>query len=556
MGITNTLRGWDARLSRAAVERLKADRVGYPAPGWSPPPGHVGTSASGVSITEERANSVSAWFAGVRKISQDVAKAPLHVYRINGRNADKAIDLPLYRMLHDAPNPEMTSMVFRETLQAHALAWGNGYAEKELNGSGRTVAMWPLRPDRMEVVWEDGRRVYYYRPTAMGKAIRMTSDRVFHLPGLGFDGLQGYAVLRLARETLGNTIALREYGGRVLQSDARPGVILSHPGQLSAAARTNIADSWDAAHGGFSNAGRTAVLEEGIEVSTIGFPPEDIQFLESQQWHVTEVARWLDIAPHKIGDLSRATFSNIEEQNIDHVVSTLGAWYVRWEQQLDKDVVQAPGVLFCEHNVDAQLRGKTLERAQANVLKINAGAMVPNEWRAQDNQNPLPWGDERVNTPNNTMDVPTSPKESTVIHLHQEKADPADIHVTVPVTVDSVAVADDVVEQMTGRVVDAVTEMGGTLHGAVKDGATALATAVSSASAAVREDVRRARVDLADTVKSATEPRATTRTAVRDPQTGDITHVIEKTGDHVVTLKVLRDAQNRIVGQTTTHEEP
>jgi hypothetical protein len=182
--------------------------------------------------------------------------------------------------------------------------------------------------------------------------------------------------------------------------------------------------------------------------------------------------------------------------------------------------------------------------------------MVPNEWRAQDNQNPLPWGDERVNTPNNTMDVPTSPKESTVIHLHQEKADPADIHVTVPVTVDSVAVADDVVEQMTGRVVDAVTEMGGTLHGAVKDGTTALATAVSSASAAVREDVRRARVDLADTVKSATEPRATTRTAVRDPQTGDITHVIEKTGDHVVTLKVLRDAQNRIVGQTTTHEEP
>jgi HK97 family phage portal protein len=400
VGIAQTLRALDARLTRHAVNEMKSG-IGWPNPGWAPPSGYVGTSATGVTINEDRANTVAAWFAGIRNISEDVAVAPLHVYRRNGRNADKATDLPVYRMLHDAPNPEMTSFTFRSTLQAHAMAWGNGYAEKELNAQGRCIALWPLRPDRMEVVWEGGKRVYHYRPTAMAQPIRITSDRVFHLPGLGFDGLQGYSLLRLARETLGQTIALREYGGRVLNNDARPGVILTHPGVLSKTARENIADSWDANHGGFGNAGRTAVLEEGITVSTIGFPPEDIQFLESQKWHVTEVARWLRIAPHKIGDLERATFSNIEEQNIDHVTSTLRAWFVRWEQQLDKDVVQDPD-LFCEHNLDAALRGKTLERAQANVLKINAGAAVPNEWRAQDNQNPLPWGDDRVNTPNNT----------------------------------------------------------------------------------------------------------------------------------------------------------
>lgn len=404
MGLTQTLRGIDARLNRYAVEQLKSG-IGWPNPGWAPPTGYVVAASTGTVINEDRANTVAAWYAGVRKISQDVAKAPLHTYRRTGRVTEKATDDPIYALLHDAPNPEMTSMVFRETLQAHAIAWGNGYAEKELNGQGRTIGLWPLRPDRMEVAWEGGRRVYYYRQTATSKPIRMTADRVFHLPGLGFDGLVGYSVLRLARETLAAAINLRDYGNRVVGNDARPGVVLTHPSTLSDTARANIKDSWEEANRR-DGPGRTALLEEGISLTTLGFPPEDVQFLESQQWQVTEVARWLDIAPHKIGDLSRATFSNIEEQNIDHVVSTLGAWYVRWEQQLNKDVVPRP--LFCEHNLDAQLRGKTLERAQANVLKINAGAMVPNEWRDQDNQNPLPWGDDRVNTPNNTAGASAS----------------------------------------------------------------------------------------------------------------------------------------------------
>jgi hypothetical protein len=160
-----------------------------------------------------------------------------------------------------------------------------------------------------------------------------------------------------------------------------------------------------------------------MTVDTVGFPPEDIQFLESQKWQVSEVARWLRIAPHKIGDLERATFSNIEEQNIDHVTSTLRAWFVRWEQQLDKDVVQSPD-LFCEHNLDAALRGKTLERAQANVLKIGVGAMTPNEWRAQDNQNPLDWGDERVSTPNNTAPMPAKTMAESVVELKALLPDP------------------------------------------------------------------------------------------------------------------------------------
>jgi len=420
MGIAQALRGLDARLSRYAVESMKSG-IGYPNPGWAPPSGHVGTSTSGVTINEDRANTVSAWYAGVRVISEDIAVAPLHVYRRTGRVTEKATDDPVYALLHDAPNPEMTSFTFRSTLQAHALAWGNGFAEKELSVSGRTVALWPLRPDRMEVRWEGGTRVYYYTPTVGATAIRIEARRIFHLPGLGFDGLQGYSVLRMARETLGSAIALRDYGNRVVKNDARPGTVLHHPGTLNDKARENLKRGWTEANQR-EGAGRTALLEEGITLSTFGYPPEDVQFLESQQWQVTEVARWLRVAPHKIGDLSRATFSNIEEQNLDHVTSTLRAWFVRWEQQLDKDVL--PPGLFCEHNLDAQLRGRTLERAQAWVAKIGIGAAVPNEWRESDNQNPLEWGDDRVSTPNNTSPTPAKSMAESVVELKALLPDP------------------------------------------------------------------------------------------------------------------------------------
>lgn len=398
MGIRQTLRDLDKALSNYAAQQQKG--IGYPSPGWAPPPGWVGQSASGVLVNDENARTVAAWSAGVRVIAEDVASLPLIVYRRNGRDKDRATDDRLYALLHDAPNPEMTSMVFRETLQAHLLSWGNAYAEKELNASGQVVALWPLRPDRMEVHWDEaGRRAYRYRPTPWAAPVDMEPRRIFHIPGLGFDGLQGYSVLRMARETLGTSIALREYSNRVLANDARPGVVLEHPGALSQTAKDNIKDSWNAEFGGSGNAGKMAVIEEGMKLHPFDMPREDLLFLASQKWQVTEVARWLRLAPHKIGDLERATFSNIEESNIDHVVSTIRTWCVRWEQQLNKDVVVAP--LFAEHLVDGLLRGRTLERFQAYAIATEHKAMVPNEWRQSENWNPVPWGDEPILTPNN-----------------------------------------------------------------------------------------------------------------------------------------------------------
>ena len=565
MGITSTLRGLDARLSRYALENLKSG-IGYPNPGWSPPAGFV-TSSTGAVINEDKANTVAAWFAGIRVISEDIAVAPLHVYERRGRENVKAEDNPLYRLLHDQPNPEMTSFTFRSVLQSHALSWGNGYAEKELNGSGRVIGLWPLRPDRMEVVWDEGRRVYLYRRDPFSDPVRLSADRVFHLPGLGFDGLVGYSILRLARETLSAAINLRDYGNRVVNNDARPGVVMTHPSTLSSTARQNIQDSWNEANRR-DGPGRTALLEEDIKITTLGFPPEDVQFLESQKWQVSEVARWLRLSPHKIGDLERATFSNIEESNIDHVTSTLRAWFVRWEQQLNKDVLMDPS-LYCEHNMDAALRGKTLERADAWVKKIGIGAATPNEWRESDNQNPVPWGDERVATPNNTAPTPApepTPAKAAepvvvIVDAPQTKAmEPPTIIVDAPITVDpvtvkadlhidSVAVSEAALDIVGGRVIAANKAASDALVAELRGNTEALSTAVAAVGGAVRAEVRGTEAKRADEAAAAAA-QPVRRSFERD-SAGRISAYIEESGGVTKRTTILRDASGQLAGTVT-----
>ncbi len=407
MPVLDSIRSY---VSAELAWRKAGQGVGWPAPGWAPPPGYTPRTAAGTVVNSDNAFTVSAYYAGVRVIAEDVAALPLITYRLKeGGTKERATDTATYRLLHDQPNSEMTSFVFRETAMGHLLTWGNFYAEKELSGTGQVLALWPLRPDRMTVTVDaDGKRVYTYRVRDYAKGTVIPTRNIFHVPGLGFDGISGYSPLRMARETIASAMALRDYGQRVLANDARPGVVLKHPGRLSKIAQANIKDSWQEDHQGVSRAGLMAVLEEGMDISNIGFPPEDIQFLQSQQWQVTEIARWLRLAPHKIGDLTYATFSNIEEQNIDHVSSTLRPWLIRWEQQLQKDVL--PPGLFTEHLMDAAMRGRTIDRFQAYLIAEQGLAMTPNEWRALENWNPVPWGDEPVRGPNNT-----DPNKPTIV---------------------------------------------------------------------------------------------------------------------------------------------
>ena len=368
---------------------LKGVGIGWPNVGWQPPPGYTGNSITSIPVNHDTAMGVGAFHAGVRLIAEDIASLPFNVLvHLSGGGSQKAFAHPSYAMLHDAPNPDMTAMVWRETSVGHYLTWGNCYSEKEFDGQGNTVRLWPLRPDRMTVQRNAaGERVYDCRlPT--GETVRLPARNVLHVPGFGFDGLIGYSRVTMWRRAIENAIAIEEYGLDTFANGASPGVILKHPAQLSKDAKKNIVASWEENHAGLSNAQRTGILDEGMTLEQIGFAPEDAQFLDGKRHSVEDMARALRLAPHKLSDMSRATFSNIEESNIDHVIGTLMPVMVRFEQQVDKDILGA-GAFYAKHNAAALMRGNAKDRAEFYVQMRNIGVLTAADIRAFEDLNPL-----------------------------------------------------------------------------------------------------------------------------------------------------------------------
>jgi len=355
-------------------------------------------TATGVHVTPENALQVTAVLACVRVLAESVASLPLVVYqRLPGGGKRRATDHYLYPLLHNQPNPEMTSLEFRETKMGHLLTWGNAYGEIELDGFGRVRAVWPLRPDRMKVRRRQGQLQYLYRlPESVGgNEITLPKELVFHVKGLGFDGLVGYSPVSLARQAIALAMATEEYGARFFGNDATPGLVLQHPGKLKPAAEKNIRESWQEEYGPLKKKHRMAILEEGMKAEKIGFPPEDSQFLQTRRFQVAEIARIYNVPPHKIADLERATFSNIEHQAIDFVTGSVRTWLVRWEQAILRDLFTAADrrEFFAEFLVDALLRGDTQTRYQAYATARQWGWFNANDIRELENQNPIKGGD-------------------------------------------------------------------------------------------------------------------------------------------------------------------
>lgn len=345
-------------------------------------------TAAGVSVNHRRAMQVSGYQTAVRVISEDVAGVPLITYRRTDAGKERAHDHPSYSMLHDAPNPEMTSFVFRETLQGHVLGWGHCAAEM-VRTRGLVTQMWPLRPDRIEAKRDEATGRLFYRYTLpTGEQRDLRRDQVFFMPGLGFDGVSGYPLLAwLLREVLGVAIAQQEYVAKFYANDASPGVVLKHPGKLSDDAHKHLKASWNEAHAGLDNAHRVAILEEGVSIDKVGVSPVEQQLLESRKWSATEIAGMLRLAPWKVGVYDRATWANIEDGNIDHWQSALRAWFVRWEQQLNLQVIGLGTGYFTEHLIDGILRGNAESRARALWVQRQGGALTADEWRDIENRN-------------------------------------------------------------------------------------------------------------------------------------------------------------------------
>lgn len=357
----------------------------------------LGNSTSGKVVTERTSMQMTAVYACVRILSEAVAGLPLHMYEYKDDGKEKAIKNPLYFLLHDEPNPEMTSFIFRETLMTHLLLWGNAYAQIIRNGKNEVVALYPLMPNKMSVERDEKGEIYYvynrYQDEAktgdLGTVVLLKED-VLHIPGLGFDGLVGYSPIAMAKNAIGLAIATEEYGSKFFANGAAPSGVLEHPGTIKDP--TKVREAWMSQFGGSSNSGKVAVLEEGMKYTPISISPEQAQFLETRKFQINEIARIFRVPPHMVGDLEKSSFSNIEQQSLEFVKYTLEPWIIRWEQALSRALLSSDEKkkYFFKFNVDGLLRGDYQSRMNGYAIARQNGWMSANDIRELENLDKIP----------------------------------------------------------------------------------------------------------------------------------------------------------------------
>ena len=357
-----------------------------------------GGTTSGKPVNEHTAMQMTAVYSCVRILAEAVAGLPLHLYKYTASGGkEKALSHPLYFLLHDEPNPEMSSFVFRETLMTHLLLWGNAYAQIIRNGKGEVIALYPLMPNRMSVDRDSSGALYYTytrysdeAPTMNGMTVTLRPSDVLHIPGLGFDGLVGYSPIAMAKNAIGMAIACEEYGAKFFANGAAPGGVLEHPGTIKDPQK--VRDSWNAAYQGSSNSHRVAVLEEGMKYQPIGISPEQAQFLETRKFQINEIARIFRVPPHMVGDLEKSSFSNIEQQSLEFVKYTLDPWVIRWEQAISRALLRPDEkkLYFAKFNVDGLLRGDYVSRMNGYATARQNGWMSANDIRELENLDRIP----------------------------------------------------------------------------------------------------------------------------------------------------------------------
>ena len=351
-----------------------------------------GKTSSGVKVSPSAALRISDVFACIRNIAEDVAKLPLKVYRTQPRGKKPLPDHPVHALLNKAPNDNMTAMSFRETIMAHAVGWHGGYAEIERDPRGEAVALNPIHPSRVTPGKLGKGVAYKVKNDDKGlEPVVIDARNMLHIHGLGPTGVYGHMLLDLAKESIGVAIAVRKFAASFFGNNTQLAGLLKHPGQLSDEAQTRLRTSWSEI---YRDAWKPGILEEGMEWEQLGVEPEKAQFLQTRQFSVEDMARWFRMPPHKIQQLLRATFSNIEHQGMEYVVDTLLPWAIRAEQEFGRKLFfRNEDDLYLKHIFTALLRGDQVRRATFYRTMFNIGSLSQNDIRELEDQNPIPGGD-------------------------------------------------------------------------------------------------------------------------------------------------------------------
>ncbi len=370
---------------------------------------------AGKAVTEQGALALTSVWRCVNLIAGSVAKCPLNVYRrLPDIGKDKATDHYLWPLLHREANDQvrLSAFRFRRMMMTWVLLWGNAYAEFEENGRGQITRFWPMRPDRMRITGPPDRLIYTYtRPG--GTTHSVPAAYMLHLRGLETDGVVGLSPIKVMRQSLGLGLAAEEYGARYFGASGKPGGWIELATKLSPEGKQNLRESFEDLHKGLRGAHRVAIFEEGMKYHEVGIPPEDMQFLQTRQFQGIDVARIFGVPPHKIAELARATFSNIEHQSIEFVMDCLADWFVNWEQELTVTCLSAPEArsVFLEFDRDMMMRGDKVSRYTAYNIGRNGGWLTRNNILDAENMNRTPaesGGDEYLQPLNmvSSGDVP------------------------------------------------------------------------------------------------------------------------------------------------------
>lgn len=385
----------------------------------------IPSKRGGIVVTHEKALELSTCFACVRVISEDVAKLPWNVFSISGNKRTK-LDNQLSRLLNTRPNPDMGAFSFRETIMSHALTWGNGYAEIERDMAGRAVALWLISPDRVDPKRYPDGNIYYEVTNAHGPKTILTPRDVFHLHGIGFDGISGYSMVALAAETLGFAIAAEEHGSSFYGNNTTPGMALKTDAALSDDGYDRLKKQIEDRRGS-GRAYEGMILEEGLDFARPNMSQVDAQYIETRRQQVEEVCRWWRVPPHKVSELSRAHFANVENLNIDYATDTLMPWIKRLEEEADFKLIGNRSLAsYTKIAIQGLMRGDSAARAAFYKEMFNMGAFSPNMILELEDIDPIgPEGDEHYIQVNMTTLKKIVEQPAPQETAPQDAADPA-----------------------------------------------------------------------------------------------------------------------------------
>lgn len=376
--------------------------------------GNAFASASGESVSKEQALRVAAVWSCVRVLSETIASLPISQYEKDedGKKRVK-VDSPLNTLVGEQPSPLFNSFMFFERMLVDLSLDGNFYAYIERNNGGFPVGLHPIKCNDVDVfISPKGRGVYYEikqndSNTMYPKTGRVNGIDMIHVKGISLDGVKGKPVIEVAAETLGISLALDKHAGSFFKNGANVGGILKHPGNLKPETAKRLRESWNSNYGGSTNAGKTAILEEGMDFQARTIPNNQAQFIESREYQISDICRIFRVPNHLVNDLSRATYSNIEAQQIDFVVHTITPWVKRIESELNSKLIpfKKRGIEYFKFNLNAILRGDSKARADYYRTLVNIGVISPDEVRTLEDLNTIGGASESYYMQSNMLPI-------------------------------------------------------------------------------------------------------------------------------------------------------